>query len=80
MPKREQNGSLLIFYLLKIFFFLTINLSNVASIAGKNSIINIIEHKVPLHKVIQILAVIAVANIPTTNVTITSIEPDVSIV
>ena len=50
------------------------NLSNVASIAGKNNIINIIEHNVPLHKVIQILAVIAVANIPTTNVTITNIQ------
>ena len=61
-------------------FFLTMNLSNVASIAGKNSIINIIEHNVPLHNVMQILAVIAVANIPTTKVTITRIEPDVSIV
>jgi hypothetical protein len=56
------------------------NLSKTQRIAGKNNKINITEHKVPLLKVKHIFDVIAVANIPTINVTIIKIEPDVNIV
>lgn len=68
-----------LFYVL-FFFFLIINLSNAAIIAGNKNKISSKAHKVPCDNTIQIFDIIPELNIAIIKVAIIKIEDDVNMV